>query len=50
MSLTPEQEARVPLNSQDCIELLISAAGGMDKVESWFNWRTFKVKERAISY
>ena len=35
------------LNSQDCIQALIDAAGGMDKVQSWFNWRTFKVEMRA---
>lgn len=35
------------INSQDCIQALVDAAGGMDKVQGWFNWRTFKVELRA---
>jgi hypothetical protein len=42
-------EGFVMLNSQDCVQTLIDAAGGMDIVQSWFNWRTFKVEARARS-
>lgn len=36
-----------PLNSQDCIDLLIERAGGMERVRGWFSARTFNVDYNA---